>query len=80
MTQPDSIFLAIFLIAASFYFANGDYNEQCPVPDLAQLCEADCTDSARNCIIHCGDDQETFYNNNLNIKIIINNNLLLLLL
>ena len=59
MIRAENIFLAILSFAANVYLVHGSYNEQCPVPDLAQLCESDCTDAAVNCIIDCGDDQGT---------------------
>ena len=61
MATRRKMFLAIFSLAANFCSVVGEYNEQCPVPDLAGLCEDDCTTDAVNCIIECGDDQGTDY-------------------
>ena len=57
MARRRKIFFVIFSFAANFCFVLGDYNEQCPVPDLAELCESDCNDAMFNCIIDCAGDQ-----------------------
>ena len=35
------------------------YNEDCPVPDLADLCQNSCSQELTNCLIGCGIDEGT---------------------
>ena len=35
------------------------YNEDCPVPDLADLCQNSCSRDLPNCLIGCGIDEGT---------------------
>ena len=53
--------LAICILTAKFFFVLGDFNQQCPVPDLAQLCESNCSDEIFNCIMECEENQGTVF-------------------
>ena len=37
-----------------------DFNEECPVLDLAELCEDSCSEELSQCLIQCGNDEGNF--------------------
>ena len=39
-----------------FCWLSEGYNDDCPVPDLAQLCESSCGDEFNRCDLECHDE------------------------
>ena len=62
MERPRKNFWTIFaiFIGGSFGF-DGEvepfYNDACPVPDLADLCQNECTQDLTKCLLGCGIDE-----------------------
>ena len=70
MEKREMLF-AFCCCAANFCFVLGDHNEECPVPDLAKLCETECNNEMLDCLMDCDSDQGADNNNNNYNKMII---------
>ena len=57
-------FVTLFVLFSGCAIGYGDeptpfYNENCPVPDLSEQCQAICVEKFSDCVVECGNDEVT---------------------